>query len=391
MRASRRMAADACAAELHVLRSRPSFETPAAPALRMRSTGFVRSQDDTRCYANYFAAASTTARMSAQASISHSRSHSSAARAGDSTGPARSRNFAFEAGVVERHQARAERLVGGAGEHAARRRHLDPRRPQLRIEPVDLRRRDDAQLARDVVEGRLAPHLVGEMLEPDGAEAQRDADQVGKAQLRAGVVVPAGMGVLGGDAIGVDVDPGHFFRDDVLVVAQRDERLDGGLDVAAAGIGLDVAVGDAEGGRRRQHDRARLSMRPNAKACMKPSRDSITSGGPCTPCAASSTACTPSRAAWPACRRLMSAPPLTKANRPAALLAAMPSASAISRAREAAQPCDRRGRAEHRAGPGRMKAALAQVGMARPRNRDRGLVAGDDRFDHRRCRSHRIS
>jgi len=71
-----------------------------------------------------------------------------------------------------------------------------------------------------------------------------------------------------------------------------------------------------------------LSERPNAKACRKPSRASSTSGGPSTPCSASSAACNPSREAWPACRRLMSAPPLTKANSPAALEAAMPIALA---------------------------------------------------------------
>src|SRR5215813_10947811 len=110
------------------------------------------------------------------------------------------------------------------------------------------------------------------------------------------------------------------------------------------------------------------SGRAYANACMKPSRASITPGGPSTPCSASSAACTPSRAAWPACRRLMSAPPLTKANRPAR--------------REPAQLAGRHRGAEHRHCAGRMEAAMAQRRMAGATNRRDGLVAGDDRLDH---------
>src|SRR5712675_1831255 len=117
-----------------------------------------------------------------------------------------------------------------------------------------------------------------------------------------------------------------------------------------------------------------LSMRPNAKACMKPSRDSITAGGPATPCSASSAACRPSREAWPACRRLMSAPPLTKANRPAELDAAIPMASDnCCRVRPRSLPVAT-------AAP---NTALAPVGVAGARDRDRDLIAGDHRLDQR--------
>ena len=111
-----------------------------------------------------FAASSTTGRTSAAASISHSRSRSSAARAAPSTGSTSSSNLAFRPGVVERHDARAERLVGLADELSARRRHRDARRAELRIEPVDLGRRADMQQAGDPLERRIAPRLVGEML-----------------------------------------------------------------------------------------------------------------------------------------------------------------------------------------------------------------------------------
>ncbi len=101
------------------------------------------------------------------------------------------------------------------------------------------------------------------------------------------------------------------------------------------------------------------------------------------PCSASSAACSPSREAWPACRRLMSAPPLTKANSPAALDAAIPSALASATGREPAQLAGRHRRPEHADRGGRMEAALAQVGMTGPSDGDVRLVAGDDRLDQR--------
>src|SRR6476620_8302752 len=89
------------------------------------------------------------------------------------------------------------------------------------------------------------------MLELDAAEFERERDQVGKAQLRAGEVVPPGRGVLGGDAIGRNLDTLHLLPGDVLLLEDADERLDRRLNVSAARIGLDVAMGDAErhGGR----------------------------------------------------------------------------------------------------------------------------------------------
>src|SRR6267378_1499396 len=51
---------------------------------------------------------------------------------------------------------------------------------------------------------RAAPRIL-EMLHLDGAPMERKPDQEREAQLRAGVIVPAGVGVLGRDAIGLDV------------------------------------------------------------------------------------------------------------------------------------------------------------------------------------------
>src|SRR5260370_11326320 len=145
-----------------------------------------------------------------------------------------------------------------AGEDASRRCPPDPRGAQLWIQAVDLGSRHHMQLARDRNECRIAPDLLAGMFEPDGAETQRQADQIRKAQLRAGEVVPARMGVLGRNAVGVDVDARDLVRRNVLLAAQPNERLDGGLEMAAARIWLDVAVGDAERDGRRQHDGPRL-------------------------------------------------------------------------------------------------------------------------------------
>src|SRR6266404_2061951 len=145
-----------------------------------------------------------------------------------------------------------------AGEDASRRCHPDPRGAQSWIQAVDLGGRRNIQLARDRNECRIAPDLLAEMFEPDGAETQREADQIREAQLRAGKVVPTRMGVLGGNAVGVDVDARDLVRRNVLLAAQPNERLDGGLEMAAARIRLDVAVGDAKRDGRWQHDRPRL-------------------------------------------------------------------------------------------------------------------------------------
>ena len=107
-------------------------------------------------------------------------------------------------------------------------------------------------------ERRIAPRLLVEVMHLDAAEARRKAHQIREAQLRAGVVVPAGVRVLGGDAIGLDIDVLDLALVDLLVVHQAEQRLDGGLDVAAAGVRLDVAVGDAERRVGRQRNSARL-------------------------------------------------------------------------------------------------------------------------------------
>src|SRR5262249_62345885 len=94
-----------------------------------------------------------------------------------------------------------------------------------------------------------APRLWRKMLELDRAEFEREPYQIRKAELGAGEIIPAGLGVLGGDAIGRNVDALHLVARDGLVVDEADERLDRGRDVPAAGVGLDVAIGDGEWGR----------------------------------------------------------------------------------------------------------------------------------------------
>ena len=103
--------------------------------------------------------------------------------------------------------ARAQRLVGLAHELALRRRHGDARRAQLRIKLVDLGRRRDGELARRT---RRTPDrcrvFSSKCSNLDAAEARREPHQVGKAQLRAGEIVPGRWRVLGGDPVGLDLD-----------------------------------------------------------------------------------------------------------------------------------------------------------------------------------------
>src|SRR5215468_5838230 len=104
------------------------------------------------------------------------------------------------------------------------------------------------------------------MLKPDSAEAQREADQIWEAQLCAGEVVPARVGVFGRDAVGIDVDARDFIERDLFVPAQPHQRLDGGLEVAAACIGLDVTVCGAERDDRWQRDRPHLVAAPERES-----------------------------------------------------------------------------------------------------------------------------
>src|SRR5205085_2668989 len=91
--------------------------------------------------------------------------------------------------VVERNEARAPGLVGLAYELAFRRRHRDARRPEPRIELIDLCGRRYRQLVGERGECRVLPRLLVEVLELDAAIARREPDQIREAQLRAGEVV----------------------------------------------------------------------------------------------------------------------------------------------------------------------------------------------------------
>ena len=223
------------------------------------------------------------------------------------------------------------------------------------------------------------------MLDLDGAESQREPDQVGEAELRAGEIVPAGLGVLGGDAIGGDVDALHLVGRDALVVEQADQRLDRGLDVAAARIGLDVAVGDAERHGRRQHDSARLVGAAEGESLHEAVARLDHIG----------------RAFDPLLRQQRG---LQAFARGVAGVQALDVGAAVDEreqsgrarggdaecvgklpGREPAQLAGRHDRAEHADRGRRMESALAQVGMARAPDRDLGFIAGDHGLDQRRA------
>src|SRR4029077_164024 len=112
----------------------------------------------------------------------------------------------LEPGIVERHETRAERLVGLAHEFSARCRHGHARRAQFWIKRVDLGRRRDGELPGKLAECRIGPRLCVEMMHLDAAEACGKSHQIREGELRAGVIVPAGMRVLGRDAVGLDID-----------------------------------------------------------------------------------------------------------------------------------------------------------------------------------------
>src|SRR5262249_9773449 len=91
---------------------------------------------------------------------------------------------------------------------------------------------------------------------PDAAMFQRKADQKREAELRAGEIVPAGLRMFGGDAVGRDLDAFDLVSYDLFVGDEADQRLDRRLDVPTAGVRLDVAIGDPVRRRRRQGYRA---------------------------------------------------------------------------------------------------------------------------------------
>jgi hypothetical protein len=97
--------------------------------------------------------------------------------------------------------------------------------------------------------------------------------------------------MFGGNAIGFRLDVLDLLGRDLLVIEQADQRLDRRLDVAAARVGLDVAVGDAERRRRRQHHRAGALGAGERKSLHEAVTPFVTLGGPSTPCSASAPAC----------------------------------------------------------------------------------------------------
>src|SRR5262245_35738636 len=289
--------------------------------------------------------------------------------------------FRVKRGVVERHDARAQRLVGRLREAAASSLYRHPRWAQLRIEAVNVGRRRHGELARDRGKSRVAPHLIGKMFESDGAEFQREPDQVRKAQLRAGEIVPSGLGVLGGDAIGRNIDALDIVAGEVLVIEQTDQRLDRGLDVPAAGVRLDVAIRHAEGHRGRQCD----------GACAIAAGESLHEAVARLDHAgrAFDTLLCQERRLQPLTGGVAGVQPLDVA-------ATVDEGEQAARARggkpervgEAlgGKPGELAGgyrRAEHTDGGGGMKSTLAQLRMAGAADRDHRLIAGNDRLHQR--------
>ena len=168
-------------------------------------------------------------------------------------------------------------------------------------------------------------------------------------------------------------------------LSSAEQRLDRRLDVAAAGIRLDVAVGDAERHGRRQRDGARLVGAAEREGLHEAVARLDHVGR------AFDALLGEQRRLQAFARRVAGVQPLDVA---AAVDEGEQAGGARCRNAErmaelvggqAAQLAGRHGGAERPDRAGRMKAALAQVGRAGARERDRGLVARHDRLDQRRA------
>ena len=226
---------------------------------------------------------------------------------------------------------------------------------------------------------RIASHLLGEVLDLDGAESQREPDQVGEAELRAGEIVPAGLGVLGGDAIGGDVDALHLLGRDALIVEQADQRLDRGLDVPAARIGLDVAVGDAERHGGRQYDGTGFIGAAERESLHEAVARLDHIGRAFDPLLRQQRGLQAFARGVAGVQALDVGAAVDEREQSGRARGGDPECVGKLPGREPAQLAGRHDRAEHSDRGRRMESALAQVGMARAPDRDLGLVAGDQR------------
>src|ERR1700716_3600916 len=87
----------------------------------------------------------------------------------------------LQAGIVERHDARTERLVGLAREPPTPGRHRHARRAQFGIEPIDLGWRRNGEALGELREGRIVAGFGVEVIHFDAAIARREAHQIREA------------------------------------------------------------------------------------------------------------------------------------------------------------------------------------------------------------------
>ena len=92
----------------------------------------------------------------------------------------------------------------------------------------------------------LGQHVRIEISDADALPSRRQRGAKAVVHLCRRHVVPTAIGVAGCDLIGGDLDGGDFARRDALFPSDRDDRVQTRMQMAATGIGLDVAARDVE-------------------------------------------------------------------------------------------------------------------------------------------------
>ncbi len=161
--------------------------------------------------------------------------------------PGQSAEFGSDGVVRHRIFARAERLAHhGLVARAIAHRDDDAGGTLPRIDGLAFGIDGDADGRGPGGDGAVGTRRFGEICEVDVAMRHRQRGDEREAHLRGRHVLPAGMGMLGRDGVGADVDLLDVVAGDIVLPAQGENAVDGGMQVTAAGMGLEIALRDRE-------------------------------------------------------------------------------------------------------------------------------------------------
>ena len=218
------------------------------------------------------------------------------------------------------------------------------------------------------------------MLQIDAAVTQTERHDKREAQLRAGEVAPAGLGVRCCNRVGLDVDALDILFDKAVIAAQRHHRLDRRLQVAATGIGLEVTIDHAERRIGRELEVRRHAIRVPGKRLEESVRPFEHVGRPLD------AAARQKRRGQAFARRMTRVQPLDvtaageKREQSRGCTGRKAERIRCLRTRKIEQACRRERRAERTDNAGGMETALPRHRMAGARDGGDGLIAGDHRF-----------